>query len=349
MNFRTHIIHLVLLATPAVAAWQDEIGFTRLKLLAGAELPTAPTHGFSQIEAPDSSVNYTPDKASALFAGKMFTNLSGASGTSSHATHVANNFYGTTSLQPGATPVDLYNANSWLGSDFLNLNSNVLPLTELRDVQNHSWVGTLGSDSLDIEAGKRLDFAINRDGFVCVVGLNNTASNALPGLLGQSYNTISVGRDDGDHSRGPTTLDVAGRIKPDIVAPSAAPEYATSWTTPMVAGAAGLLDAKLQTNYAITGADLPRVVKALLLASATKNTVPGWTNLPTSPLDSIYGAGELNIHHAYATLRTGERQPRIPSSTNTADGRRNPFPATPPKPIFSTSPPARPPLHSALP
>jgi hypothetical protein len=308
VNFRTHIISLALLVTPAVAAWQDEIGSTRLKLLAGAELPTAPGQGFSQIEALEGGINYAPDTANVLFTGKTFNNISGASGTSTHATHVATNFYGTNSQQPGAALVDLYDASSWLGSDFLNLGSNALPLAESRDVQNHSWVGTMGSDNQDIEAGKRLDFAINRDGFVCVVGLHNDAvANPLPGLLGQTYNTISVGRDDGNHSRGPTTLEVAGRVKPDIVAPSSAPEYATSWTTPMVAGAAGLLSAKLQTTYAITGADLPRVVKALLLASATKNTVSGWTNnLPASPLDSIYGAGELNIHHAYSTLVTGK-------------------------------------------
>lgn len=301
------MISLILLVpTGAMAAWQDEIGFTRLKLIAGAELPTAPANGFSQIEALEGGSNYAPDTASSLFSGKTFALESGASGASSHATHVATNFYGTTSQQPGATSVDLYDAGSWLTSDFLNLNSNSLPLTEALDVQNHSWAGSFGSASLDIEAGKRLDFAINRDGFVCVVGLENTAATPLPQLLCQAYNVISVGRDDGNHSRGPTTLEVAGRAKPDIVAPSSAPEYATSWTTPMVAGAAGLLYGKLENTYAVAGADLPRVVKALLLASATKNTLPGWTNnLPASPLNPIYGAGELNIHHAYSTLRTG--------------------------------------------
>jgi hypothetical protein len=91
-------------------------------------------------------------------------------------------------------------------------------------------------------------------------------------------------------------------MKPDIVAP----ESATSWTTPMVAGAAGLLREKLVTSYAISGADLPRIVKALLLASATKDSVPAWSNEPLKPLDPVYGAGELNVCLAYSTLRAGK-------------------------------------------
>jgi len=124
--------------------------------------------------------------------------------------------------------------------------------------------------------------------------------------LCHSYNSISVGRDDGQHSAGLTTMDGTGRMKPDIVAPQSAPFNATSFATPMVAGSAGLLYAKLQAApYSLTGTDLARVVKALLLAGATKNTVPNWDNSSSSPLDSVYGAGELNLHHSYITLRSG--------------------------------------------
>jgi hypothetical protein len=302
-------------ATPLSADWRDEIGYTRLKLLAAAELPAAPSQGFTQVEAPESSGNFLPDTTSALFTGKTFTNLSGTSGVSSHAQHVATNFYGnTTSLVAGNCPVGLYNANSWIGAGFLNTGSNSPPDTESHTVQNHSWVGTLNANFTEADAteiNRRLDFAINRDGFVSVVGVNNGNSTILPAILGQSYHTISVGRDDNGHSAGFTTLDFiasgdAGRIKPDIVAPSAAPEYATSWTTPMVASAAGLLYSKLAAApYSLAGADKPRVIKSLLLATATKNTVPSWSNTPTRPLDLRYGAGELNICHAYNALRAG--------------------------------------------
>jgi hypothetical protein len=309
VKFRAHPCFFILLLAcgimPAVADWREEIGFTRLQLLAAAELPTFPAQGLTQVEAPDNG-NYSPDTANPLFTGKSFTLMPGASGVSGHATRVATNFYGSSSQIPGACGVDLYDVNNWLSGGFLETNSSIVPSIESRAVQNHSWVGSVGSTTADTEAGRRLDFAINRDGFVCVVGSDNATSSTLPQLLCQTYNTISVGRDDGGHSAGLTTLDGSSRIKPDIVAPSANPEYATSWTTPMVAGAAGLLYAKLAAApYSLAGNDRPRVIKALLLASATKNTVPNWNNFETTPLDDIYGAGELNIYHAYSTLRTG--------------------------------------------
>ena len=289
------------------ADWLDEIGFTRLQALAGNSLPTAPSNGLSQVEATEGSTNYAPNSASTLFAGKTFNLKSGTSGTSSHADHVARNFYASTSQVPGTCPIDLYNANDWLSTGYLNFGVSSAPKIESRAVQNHSWAGSSGNSTTDTEIGRRLDFAINRDGFVCAVGLYNQDTNTPvhAQLLCQTYNTISVGRDDGGHTKGLTTLDGNGRRKPDIVAPSAAPEYATSWTTPMVSGAAALLYQKL-VDYSPSFSDRPRVIKALLLASATKNTVPDWGNSSSSPLDDVYGAGELNIHHAYHALIAGK-------------------------------------------
>lgn len=289
------------------ADWKDEIGLTRLQVLAGSSLPTAPSDGLTQVEAQEGS-NYAPNSTSTLFSGKTLNLKSGTSGTSSHADHVARNFYASTSQVPGSCPIDIYNANDWLGARYLNMGTTTAPNIESRAVQNHSWAGSSGGTAADTEIGRRLDFAINRDGFVCAVGLyNQDANTPVHGqLLCQTYNTISVGRDDGGHTKGLTTLDGAGRRKPDIVAPSAAPEYATSWTTPMVSGAAALLYQKLVSDYAPSASDPPRVIKALLLASATKNTVPDWGNSSSSPLDDVYGSGELNIHHAYHTLIAGK-------------------------------------------
>ncbi len=308
MKSRSHapILALFLTAASLHADWKDEIGFTRLQLLAGPELPTATSQGLSHVE-PSDGLNYTPNISDPIFTGKTFTLKSGASGTSNHAQHVARNFYSTTSLLPGAADVDLYDAQDWINSGFLNHGGPDEPEPETRSVQSHSWIVPAGwTVAVVEEANRRLDYAIDRDGFVCVVGENNGSSTLLPQFLGQSYHTISVGRDNGSHSAGFTAYDGSNRMKPDIVAPSASPEGATSWTTPMVAGAAGLLYAKLTAApYSLTGADPPRVIKALLMASATKNTVPGWDNSATSPLDSIYGAGELNAYHAYSTLRAG--------------------------------------------
>ena len=249
---------------------------------------------------------FMPDTSLALFSGKTFTNKSASAGTaiSSHATHVATNFFGnTTSLISGNCSVDVYYVNDWLNAKFINLGSNSYPVVETRAVQNHSWV----ADSTGItnpqaaEIDKRLDFAIDRDGFVSVVGTDNNGTTVLPQLLCQSYHTISVGMDNGGHSAGFTNADGSGRIKPEILGPSADPEYACSWTTPMVASAAALLHGKLPT---LTPSDKPRVIKALLLATATK--IPAWANTSTRPLDLKYGAGILNINHAYTTLRAGQ-------------------------------------------
>lgn len=294
--------------SPASADWRDEIGLTRLQLIAGSELPTAPSQGLTQVEANDSLANFEPNTASPLFAGKTFTHksdTSATSGSSSHATTVASFFYGSSSQIPGACGVNLYGANGWLTSNFLNAGTTSAPLVESSAVQNHSWIGVLGGTFTAIQATdicRRLDFAIHRDGFVSVVGVNNGSSTTLPAILCQSYNTISVGLANGSHSAGLTTFDGTNRRKPDIVAP----ESVTSWATPMVAGSAGLLYAKLRTSYSISGANLPRVVKALLLAAATKDTVPGWDNSPTSPLDTVYGAGKLNVCLAYTALRSGK-------------------------------------------
>jgi hypothetical protein len=295
-----------------LADWRDDCGYTRLSALNPTGLPSAPSAGFSQIEANEtqSPAAFLPDFTSPLFAGKTFTNLSPTtgSGISQHATHVARNFFGTsTSLITGDCQIDNYSTQEWIYGGFLRAGVNAVPLVESRAIQNHSWVAPSGSiSSLGAqEINRRLDFAINRDGFVCVVGSdNNAGSTVLPQLLGQSYHTISVGRDDGFHSAGLTDFDTTGRSKPDLVAPSADPEYATSWTTPMVASAAGLLYSKLAAApYSLSGANLPRVIKSLLLASATKTQ--SWTNTSTSPLDAQYGAGILNIYHAYQALVSG--------------------------------------------
>ncbi len=255
---------------------------------------------------------FMPDTTDPLFAGKTFINKSSTTGTavSSHAAHVATNFYGnTTSLITGDRPIDVYFVNDWLNTTFLNFGTNSYPAIESRVVQNHSWVGdsTGINNTQATEINKRLDYAIDRDGFVSVVGSDNNESTVLPQVLSQSYHTISVGRDDGGHSAGFTTLDGTGRIKPDIVAPSTNPEYASSWTTPMVSSAASLLYAILPTDIPLKPADKPRVIKALLLATATK--IPTWANTSTRPLDIKYGAGILNINHAYNALRAGRATP----------------------------------------
>jgi len=282
--------------------------------LVGSDLPGAPEHGFSQVEANDGNSNFEPNTASTLFTGKTFTHKSGSSGVSSHAQQVATNLYGDpSSLLGGSCPVDLYGAASWI-TTFIRRGTGQLPPIESRSIVNLSWISPRDTNSTNdaqedaqaTESNKRLDFAIDRDGFVCVAGANNGNSTVLPQLWEQSYHTISVGLVNGSHSAGFTALDVSGRIKPEIVAP----DGATSFATPMVGSAAGLLLSKLSTTLpSLTPADRPRVAKALLMATATKDTVASWQNTTTRPLDLRYGAGELNVLHAYNALSAGPAAP----------------------------------------
>ncbi len=295
----------IIASTPILADWKDDVGFTRLQSIAAGDLPTTVSDGFTQVEAFENTTNYMPNTGAAMFAGKTFVNkTNSSSATSNHATTVASYFYSTSSLLPGtaSTTVDVYAADDWLAAGFLKTGTTSAPAIEARAIQNYSWITTTGDTAVYQEVGQRLDFAIDRDGFVCVVGENNGSSTTLPLLLGQSYHTIAVGRSDGQHSRGFTTLDGSGRIKPDLVAPGT---Y-TSYSTPVVASAAGLLYQKLQASpHSLSGADLPRTIKALLMASARKDRVLNWDNTSGRPLDDVYGAGEVNIHNAYMVMQEG--------------------------------------------
>lgn len=289
--------------SPLRADWRDGVGYNRLLQTYSAGVPTSVTGGVTQVEAPivqgDPINNYLPDSADSRFTGKTIVNKSPGSGASGHATAVGVNFYGTgSSLIPGTTAIDAYNANTWI---------NAIPFAEPRLVENHSWiVHTLNANNPPEAVvpyyNALLDYMVNAQGFVCVAGVNNGYSTTLPYLLGQGYNLISVGLSSGQHSAGFTAYDGVGRIKPDIVAP----DTLTSFATPQVSSAAGLLAQKLtETPYLLSGADLPRTVKALLLAGATKEGLASWNRSATQPIDTRYGAGQLNILLAYRALVGG--------------------------------------------
>lgn len=301
-------------AYPQLTALEKEdIGFTALQQKLGASMPAGSGISVSQVEATDGSGNYRPDTA--FFSDKLFAFPSGGStGTSSHANTVGQYFYGPNSLANaiGTTTtseqVTVYEATNWLGNGFLRTgNSSVLPNIENNDIQNHSWVGSSGSDA---EILQRLDYAIARDDFVAVIGLNNGSGTSIPTLLAQSYNGIVVGLSNGNHSRGTTTIEGTGRTKPDIVVPTSF----TSWATPTVGSAAALLLETARGTTELLNAQNSEMIKALLLAGATKEEsefAQAWSHTSTQPLDSVYGAGELNIENSYDILVSGEKNASI--------------------------------------
>jgi hypothetical protein len=301
----------VFAAINVTASVKDDIGHTQLASELGGSLPTGTGITATQVEAPQAG-NHMPDKSHAEFAGKTLTNRSGPpTNASTHATGVGRRYYGNaTSIAPSINTVDNYETGNWVGAGALRVGPpNLDPLVETNDVQNHSWVG---SSSEAVAANRAIDFVVRRDGVSVVVGLGNTAT-PLPDLLGQNYNGITVGRTNGIHSSGTTTLDGSGRTKPDIVAPASQ----SSFAVPIVSGAAAMLLETATTNPVLTNAVKPECIKAILLAGATKEKCYSWDRTHARPLDETYGAGRLNIYNSYFILAAGEQ--KAGGATNVAD------------------------------
>lgn len=297
------------------AQQKADIGFTSLQERLGGSMPLGIGVSVTIVEAPDGSGNYRLNTADAQLTGKTFEFPSGGStAVSGHATTVGRYLFGTQSLAPriGATvdgsTVANYEVNNWLLSGFLNVNnSSLLPAVETRKLVSHSWVGNLGNATDDTLGLNRADYAVQRDGTIATYALNNDSGTPIPALMASTYNGIVVGLSNGNHSRGTTTVNGSGRQKPDIVVPT----DATSWATPTVSSAAGLLVQVAGTTGGLGNGQRQQVVKSLLMAGATKAgpNLPGtwsWSNSSTQPLDSIYGAGQLAIEAAYDILTAGE-------------------------------------------
>jgi hypothetical protein len=297
-------------AHPAAA----QIGLQELiARLGGENVPNGAGVAAGQVEAPDGSGNYRPNPGHAEFVGKTFTLMSGASGNSNHATTVGRNFYGlSSSVAPGVADIFCWEANNWVGQGYLRLGqgAGVQPLASPGGlkVKNHSWIGSSPSNA---EILRRADFAIARDDLLMINGVNNGSGSVQNPLLSNLYNGIAVGRSNGEHSSGNTTVDIANRMKPEIVAP----HTATSWATGLVSGAAALLVETARTPPLADDplAERSEVIKAVLLAGAKRG--PSWTNNPiqdgigrgitSTPLDNVFGAGEANVNTSHLILTAG--------------------------------------------
>jgi hypothetical protein len=348
MEFRrTFLLTLIAIlalhsATPCIADYKDDMGFTLLQSELGGNMPTGSGIVATQGEAPTSCVPppgsgcYMPNTADSQFIGKTIVEKSGSvPGFSSHATVVGHLFYGNTdSLSPGITSIDCYEANNYLWSGFLLAGTPYQPIYDWpvmsspSRVANHSWVGSSDSAS---EMLRRLDFVVEADEFLQVVGVANSTTNQP--LLVSSFNAVSVGRSDGIHQRGSVAVDstyTAGRVKPDLVAPMST----TSSAAPLAASAAALLIQTGKTpalstdpqqasttnrdGATIYNAERSEVIKAALMAGADRVTRNGSfanivdyradpSNRSANGLDVRYGVGQLNVYHSYYIIAAGEQ------------------------------------------
>jgi hypothetical protein len=347
------LLLVLLWGAGAGAAYQDDIGFTALNGALGGSIPTGAGVIVSQVEAGSVSggVNYylpfLPNPTADEFKNKTIIPTLPSSGVSGHATTVGTYFYGNlTSIAPGIKSIYGYDVDNWLLSGFLDTNGGQ-PLISSARVANHSWIGyfSLYKDGPvdpppNADALKRLDWVINRDEYIQVVGMNNGSGPASIPLLGSAFNAIAVGLSSGSSQHGSYDLGIApyntvGRTRPDLVAPS----DATSWGTPMVSAAAALLvevghkNPGLSTDPAVQSttnrigntiynAERSEVIKAALMAGASRSAIIGYTKNTDNGLNNVYGAGQLNIYNSYYLIAAGEQNSlQDASSTKGAIGR----------------------------
>jgi hypothetical protein len=295
------------------ADWRQDVGWNMLQLYAGANLPNGSGITVEMAEALEASGDYMPNTNHSAFTAISFTNITDPNAiagelVSGHATTVGLNYYSnTTSLLTELNTVGVRSAD-----DFINgfLGTTGAVDTSTAAVMSHAYIGTANpsEEAALNEIIKRFDFFCQNSGVINVVGMNNGSSGTIPPLFGSSYNSISVGRTDGLHSHGSTPANYPGpgRQKPEIV--SVASVNATSYATGSVSSAASLLYAKANLS-GNANATHPDTIKACLMAGATKEEFPNWSQTLAKPLDTTYGAGELNIFHSYRIIEQTEASP----------------------------------------
>ena len=311
---------MAFLAAPVAVTATDVIGLATLRAvttnLDGSGIRVAQPEASLSTNSPIWEVN----PANVGHPVSLFTYRSAAgvtnvypnslSANSWHADGVANNFYGFTGVATNVAHVDNSDAD-WFITNYV---FSPLPPPVGDAIVNQSF--TFGS--LSVADQQAVDSAYDDYAFyygtLFVSAVANGGQVCAPGT---DYNCIGVAAYGGSSSIGPT-LD-NGRCKPDITAP----EGATSFSTPLVSGAAAVLmqaalrgDGGSDTNSAF---DM-RTIKALLLNGAVKPA--NWTNASASPLDARYGAGVVNVFNAYEQLAGGKQN--FCASNSVATGTAHP-------------------------
>jgi hypothetical protein len=322
--------------------FQDDVGWAALQALLGSGTPTGTGVTVTQIEASLVAYGqsgyplYAPDLTNPAFAGKSFYFPGTAStAASSHATGVGVIYYGSASMAYGVTQIVSYEADAWLQDNAVD---TVSPPYLGARIANDSWVGasdTPADSSVLLRVADRL---VADEALMQVVAMPYSSGNPL---LAGGFNVIAVGETAATNFLGSDALDslyVAGRARPDLVAPLST----TSDATPLVAAAAAMLvetghnaGSTLSSGSSfVTGvgtvydAELPVTIRAALMAGADRATqnqstsanVSGYGTqgyLTRNGLDTRYGAGQLDVLKSYEVIAGGEHHSRETGGSGT--------------------------------
>ncbi len=343
LNFLAALLFVMAFAAPNSSVAQNvAIGQGRLQKIAGKQRTNGTGVRFLHVESErtDKSigrgVSFSPDQKAPQFKGKTFVSPFALNqGKNAHATSLGIAMYANgvgiaDGLgKRGSPPIAIAGANNWIFNQ-LGTNHpgdrtpNQMPRPQPFDVSTHSYIvhtSNAFTKALAENALQRLDYVIANSKMTTVVGANNKANSKVPALLIQAYNVIGVGRSDGEHSSGKTTLNGKGRLTVDIVAPRPVTTgvHSTSGATSVVSACAAVLH---QTG-AKTDAVKPTTMKAILLAGATKEEFPSWSHSESQPLDTVYGAGEINLLNSYQIQKNG----RWPGTLNAGKSKIRHTPA----------------------
>jgi hypothetical protein len=281
----------------------DTIGLTVLRAtttnLNGAGIPVAQIEAQAtdnddwEVNPADSGINlpvsnFTWYNTNAT--ATIFPNTLGIE--SGHGDEVGSDFYGL----PDGVSTNVLHIDNFEADDFLN---NRIEMT------NVNIGDRVASQSFDAPESEQVVIdnlydnysALNKTLFITGVG---DGGQVVPPAT--CYNGIGVSAyyNTNASSTGPTS---DGRAKPDLTAPLSP----TSFSTPLVSGAAAILqeagtrgDGGTNTNAATD----PRTLKALLMNGAIKPAT--WSNPSPSQLDPVYGSGILDVFESYHQLVGGK-------------------------------------------
>jgi hypothetical protein len=228
----------------------------------------------------------------------MFPNPLGIE--SGHGDEVGSEFYGLPDgVSTNVLHIDNYEADYFLNYRIEMTNDNIGDRVASQSFDAPSNEQSVIDDLYDNYAALNNTLFITGVGDGLAGGPGSTTAILPPGTC---YNGIGVSAyyNTNASSIGPT-LD--GRAKPDITAPLSP----TSFSTPLVSGAAAILQgagARGDGGPGTNSATDARTLKALLLNGALKPAT--WSNPAPSPLDPVYGAGILDVFESYHQLAGGK-------------------------------------------